>query len=154
MMTDSNQGTADFQAIVPVDKKPSVPTVTTMERWELMVKATDKASTDLVASPVVREGYMKGGHSADMGFIHLNSMTAARVKKRFPVADKHDPLFRMLYAQGKLVVGQGLVKKYEARAAGMDFDYKKWINRRFDELFDNLDKYRERLAEIRYDEKP
>lgn len=151
-MTDSNQGTADFQAIVPADRKPSVPTVTTMEQWELMVKATDKASTDLVASPVVREGYMKGGHPADMGFIHLNSMTASRVKKRFPVADKHDPLFQMLYAQGKLVVGQGLVKKYEARAAGKEFDYKKWINRRFDELFDNLDKYRERLAEIKYEE--
>ena len=77
-------------------------------------------------------------------------MTASRIRKRFPLAVKDDPLFAMLYAQGKLIVGQGLVKKYKARAEGKTFNHTKWIDKEFDKLFSNLDIYREQLREIAY----
>ena len=37
------------------------------------------------------------------------------IRKRLPLATKDEPLFAMLYAQGKLIVGQGLVFAMRAR---------------------------------------
>lgn len=150
MTTNSEKGTADSQAIVPAQQTTTAGAVTTWEQWNEVIATTEKTAGDLVASPIVRDGYLAHGHPADLGFIHLNSMTASRIRKRFPLAVKDDPLFRMLYAQGKLIVGQGLVKKYKARAEGKTFNHTKWIDKEFDKLFSNLDIYREQLREIAY----
>ena len=150
MTENSKQETATSQEIAPVQVTQTAPTVTTWEQWNQMLTSTEKQAGDLVASPIVRDGYLAHGHPADLGFIHLNSMTSSRISKRFPLAVKEDPLFQMLYAQGKLIVGKGLVKKYTARKEGKTFDHTKWINKEFDKLFDNLDKYREMLREIAY----
>lgn len=150
MTQKSNQETADSQASVPAQQTLTVADVTTWGQWNQMIEATERAAGDLVASPIVRDGYLAHGHPADLGFIHLNSMTSCRIRKRFPLAVKEDPLFAMLYAQGKLIVGQGLVKKYEARSTGKKFDHLKWIDKKFDELFNSLGAYREALREIAY----
>lgn len=150
MTENSKQETATSQENVPAQVTQTAPTVNTWEQWNQMITSTEKEAGDLVASPIVRDGYLAHGHPADLGFIHLNSMTSSRIRKRFPLAVKEDPLFQMLYAQGKLIVGKGLVKKYTARKEGKTFDHTKWINKEFDKLFDNLDKYREMLREIAY----
>lgn len=150
MTTNSEKGTADSQAIVPAQQTTTAGAVTTWAQWNEVIATTEKTASDLVASPIVRDGYLAHGHPADLGFIHLNSMTASRIRKRFPLAVKDDPLFAMLYAQGKLIVGQGLVKKYKARAEGKTFNHTKWIDKEFDKLFSNLDIYREQLREIAY----
>lgn len=141
------------QVTAPTKVPVSVRDVTTLEQWNLMVSATEKAAGDLVASPIVRDGYLAHGHPADLGFVHLNSMTSSRIRKRFPLADRSDPLFAMIYAQGKLIVGQGLVLKYKARAEGKTFNYTNWINMEFDKLFSNLYVYTETIREIRYDDR-
>lgn len=142
---------APFPETAPQGQTPvAVDAAATLEQWNQMVAATEKAAGDLVASPIVREGYLAHGHPADLGFVHLNSMTSSRIRKRFPLATKYEPLFAMLYAQGKLIVGQGLVKKYTARKENKTFDHTKWINKEFDKLFSNLDTYREQLREIAY----
>lgn len=150
MTMNSNQGTATSQATVPAQTDSHVQVVDTWDKWNQIIQTTERQATDLVASPIVRDGYLAHGHPADLGFIHLNSMTSSRIRKRFPLAVKDDPLFAMLYAQGKLIVGKGLVKKYTARKEGKTFDHTKWINKEFDKMFDGLDKYREMLREIAY----
>ena len=150
MTMNSNQGTATSQVTAPAQMDSPVQVVDTWDKWNQIIQTTEKQAGDLVASPIVRDGYLAHGHPADLGFIHLNSMTSSRIRKRFPLAVKDDPMFAMLYAQGKLIVGKGLVKKYTARKEGKTFDHVKWINKEFDKLFDSLDKYREMLREIAY----
>lgn len=150
MTQNSNQGTATSPVTVPAQTDNPVQVVDTWDKWNQIIQTAEKQAGDLVASPIVRDGYLAHGHPADLGFIHLNSMTSSRIRKRFPLAVKDDPMFAMLYAQGKLIVGKGLVKKYTARKEGKTFDHTKWINEKFDKLFDNLDKYREMLREIAY----
>lgn len=150
MTQNSNQGTATSQVTAPVQTDNPVQVVDTWDKWNQIIQTTERQATDLVASPIVRDGYLAHGHPADLGFIHLNSMTSSRIRKRFPLAVKDDPMFAMLYAQGKLIVGKGLVKKYTARKEGKTFDHTKWINKEFDKLFDKLDTYREMLREIAY----
>lgn len=141
---------APFPATAPQQTPVAVDAVATLEEWGKLVATTEKMAGDLVASPIVREGYLAHGHPAELGFHHLNTMTSSRIRKRFPLATKDEPLFAMLWAQGKLIVGKGLVKKYTARKEGKEYDYKKWIDREFDKLFSNLDMYREQLREIAY----
>lgn len=150
MTQNSNNGTATSPVTVPAQQTQTAPIVNTWGQWNEIISKAEKEAGDLVASPIVRDGYLAHGHPADLGFIHLNSMTASRIRKRFPLAVKDDPLFAMLYAQGKLIVGKGLVKKYTARKEGKTFDHTKWINKEFDKMFDGLDKYREMLREIAY----
>lgn len=150
MTQNSNQGTATSQVTVPAPTDNPVQVVDTWDKWNQIIQTTERQATDLVASPIVRDGYLAHGHPADLGFIHLNSMTSSRIRKRFPLAVKDDPMFAMLFAQGKLIVGKGLVKKYTARKEGKTFDHTKWINKEFDKLFDSLDTYREMLREIAY----
>lgn len=150
MTQNSNQGTATSQVTAPAQTDSPVQVVDTWDKWNQIIQTTERQATDLVASPIVRDGYLAHGHPADLGFIHLNSMTSSRIRKRFPLAVKDDPMFAMLYAQGKLIVGKGLVKKYTARKEGKTFDHTKWINKEFDKLFDSLDTYREMLREIAY----
>lgn len=150
MTMNSNQGTATSQVTAPAQTDSPVQVVDTWDKWNQIIQTTERQATDLVASPIVRDGYLAHGHPADLGFIHLNSMTSSRIRKRFPLAVKDDPMFAMLFAQGKLIVGKGLVKKYTARKEGKTFDHTKWINKEFDKLFDSLDTYREMLREIAY----
>lgn len=131
---------------------PDVMSVHTTEQLNQSLMLMERHATDLVASDVVRDGYMAHGHPAALGFQHLNTMTNSRLKKRFPLFDKSEPLFHILWAQGRIIVGEELVKKYEARRDGRTYDYTKSINKRFDKMFAELDKYQELLRSIKYEE--
>lgn len=146
--TQTTTRSATSQAVTLTAATEDVKSARTMDQLNQMLATIEKQAGDLVASQVVREGYLAHGHPADLGFIHLNSMTASRIKKAFPLADKTNPLFKILYAKGKYIVGQGLVKKYEARRDGETFDHTKWINSQFKKLFSELDEYKDTLAEI------
>lgn len=122
------------------------------EQWNQMVTTITREATDLVATPTVQQGYQLHGHPASLGFVHLNNMTMSRLKKAFPLIDGSDPLYAMLIAQGKLIVGQELLKKYEARAKGKVYDYTSKINSRFKKLISDVEKFREQLREIAYQE--
>ena len=131
----------------------SVLSVRTSEELNQTLTLMERRATDLVACDVVREGYMAHGHPAALGFQHLSTMTSSRLKKRFPLFDRSQPLFRILWVQGRVIVGEELVKKYEARKSGKTYDYIKSIDRRFKKMFDELQQYQEVLHCIAYEEK-
>ena len=131
----------------------SVLSVRTTEELNSVLATLERSATDLVACDVVREGYMAHGHPAALGFQHLSTMTSSRLKKRFPLFDRSQPLFRILWVQGRVIVGEELVKKYEARKSGKTYDYIKSIDRRFKKMFDELQQYQEILHCIAYEEK-
>lgn len=130
----------------------SVMNARTTDELEQSLTLMERHATDLVASDVVREGYLAHGHPAQLGFQHLATMTSSRIKKQFPLFDKTQPLFRILWAQGRLIVGEELVKKYEARKAGKTYDYTKSINSRFKKMFADIEVYRDKLRELKYEE--
>lgn len=120
---------------------------TTGELMEICSKIERKAG-DLVASPIVKDGYLKGGHPASLAFQHLNVMTSSRIKKMFPLANKTDPLFAILYAKGKEIVAEEITNKYKARAEKKFYDYISVINKRFSVLFKKLDQYKSIVKEL------
>lgn len=131
----------------------SVLSVRTSEELNQTLTLMERRATDLVACDVVREGYMAHGHPAALGFQHLSTMTSSRLKKRFPLFDRSQPLFRILWVQGRVIVGEELVKKYEAHKSGKTYDYIKSIDKRFKKMFDELQQYQEVLHCIAYEEK-
>lgn len=140
----SPEGTTAIQSVLDVR--------TTTELNQTLA-LMERRATDLVACDVVREGYMAHGHPAVLGFQHLSAMTISRLKKRFPLFDRSQPLFRILWVQGRVIVGEELVKKYEARRSGKTYDYTKSIDKRFKKMFDELQQYQEVLHSIAYEEK-
>lgn len=153
-MTQTTTQTVDEPATSPESSMTTVTedvsSVRSMDQLNQTLALIEKKAGDLVASDVVRQGYMAHGHPADLGFIHLNSMTNSRIRKHFPLFVKDEPLYRILYAEGKLIVGKGLVKKYEARRDGKSFDHLKWIDSQFKKLFEQVGEFRDTLAEIAY----
>lgn len=148
--------TRSESALSQVQTATAIPSVTlahTTEQMNRTLMLMERHATDLVNTDVVREGYMAHGHPAELGFQHLSTMTTSRLKKRFPLFDKSQPLFHILYAQGRVIVGEELVKKYEARKAGKVYDYTEAINKRFDKMFTELEQYQEVLRNIAHEEK-
>lgn len=151
-MKDSGRAIAP-SPVQTVTALPDVKSVHTTEELTQALMLMERRASDLVALDVVREGYMAHGHPASLGFQHLNTMTSSRLKKAFPLFDRTEPLFRILWAKGKLIVGEELVKKYEARKEGKTYDYTKAINSRFAKMYKELDEYREVLLNIAFEEK-
>jgi len=150
-MTTSTQSESAVSQVQTVTAIQSVMDVHTTEQLSQALTAMEKKAGDLIASDTVREGYMAHGHPAALGFQHLNTMTSSRIKKQFPLFDRSEPLFRILWAQGKLIVGEEILKKYEARKAGKTYDYAKSIDRRFKKMFADVEQYRDKLKELDYE---
>lgn len=148
--TPSESAVSQVQTVTAI---PSVTLARTTEQLNQTLMLMERHATDLVNSSIVREGYMAHGHPAELGFQHLSTMTNSRLKKRFPLFDKKQPLFHILWAKGRVIVGEELVKKYEARKAGKVYDYTKAINKRFEKMFTELEQYQEVLRNIAYEEK-
>ena len=150
-MTTSNNSGSAVSPVQTVTAIPSVMDVHTTEQLSQALMLMEKKAGDLIASDTVREGYMAHGHPATLGFQHLNTMTSSRIKKQFPLFDRSEPVFRILWAQGKLIVGEEILKKYEARKAGKTYDYAKSIDRRFKKMFADIEQYRDKLKELDYE---
>lgn len=118
------------------------------EQWNRQVAILNRKSSDLVNSDVVQQGYMVHGHPAGMGFIHLNKMTSSRMRKKFPFYSHSDPLFAMLEAKVKYIVGQGILKKYEYRKRGEYIDYAKWIDKEVEKVFDDFRNWKPHFEEL------
>lgn len=149
--TNESSGSAPSPEAQTTATLPDVLNVRTTEELSQVLTTIERHASDLVASPIVREGYMAHGHPAQLGFQHLNTMTSSRIKKHFPLAVKTEPLFGILWAKGKLIVGEELVNKYTARKEGRTYDYTKAINERFAKMFAELDSYRSVLARLEHE---
>lgn len=131
-------------ALIPIAE------IASTTEWMNQVAIINRRSTDLVNLDVVQNGYMLHGKPSSMAFMNLNQMTSSRMKKKFPFYDKNDPLFAMLEAKVKYVVGQGIVKKYEAYRDGTirNFDHMKWINAEVEKVFNDFVNWRPHYLEI------
>lgn len=77
-----------------------------------------REATDIVANPVVMNGYIKSGKPNVMAYQNLEAMAWSRTKKQFPYADKNDPLFNRVKAELKRICAQIIYKKYREREMG------------------------------------
>lgn len=135
-------GQTESTALIPIVEIASI------AQWEMQVALLNRKSTDLIASDTVAQGYMAHGHPSSMGFVHLNKMTSSRMRKKFPFYDRNDPLFAMLEAKVKYIVGQGILKKYECRKRGEYIDYAKWIDKEVEKVFDEFRNWKPHFEEL------
>lgn len=133
---------AEESAVIPIAQ------IASTAEWNHQVTILNRKSTDLVNTDVVAQGYMLHGHPASMGFINLNKMTASRMRKQFPFFDRKDPLFAMLEAKLKYIVGQGILKKYEYRKRGEYIDYAKWIDKEWAKLLEEFRTWKPSFLEL------
>lgn len=136
-MNTSNSSAASLveQTNVP----PNNALATTLAEFEQKTALIAKEATDLMASPLVTEGYQLGGHPAELAYVHLNTMAQSRLKKHFPLADFSDPVMARLLAEAKMIVAQCMNLKYKCRAERKSYDHLKDCNYRVKKLV--LDTY-------------
>ena len=123
-----------------------------MAEFSKRVTELETRASDLVNSPTVQDGYRSGGHPAALAFQHLNTMASSRLRKAFPLFDRTDPLYRALFAESQLIVGEEILNKYRHRKEGEDYDYRKSIDRRFASLLQRLDSMINTVKGLEYKE--
>lgn len=143
-----NLTTTSAGSVVTAQQENTVLLVSTQEELENKLSVIEKRASDLVNTPTVRDGYIKGGHPASLAFQHLNVMTQSRLKKNFPNFNRTNPLMRILWAQGKLIVGEEILNKYKHRLSGEPYDYAKVINKRFKDMFTKIGEYEKVIAKL------
>ena len=83
----------------------------------------NKMATDLVAEPLVQEGYIAGGHSANTVYINVQGMAKKRLSAIFPTANWKDPIYERLLMEGRLIAAECIHLKYECRARRQPYDH-------------------------------
>ena len=99
--------------------------------------AITKMATDLVAEPLVQNGYMMSGQTGATAFINVTSMAKKRLAKLFPTADWKQPVFERLMAEAKLICAQCIHLKYECRERRQPYDHLKDATERINHLVKN-----------------
>lgn len=146
MNTSNTSATSPVdQTNVPQDDAPA----TTLQEFEQQTSLIVKKATDLMASPLVTEGYAMGGHPAELAYVHLNTMSASRIKKVYPMANLQDPLFARLQAEAKMIVAKCMNLKYKCRKERKSYDHLRDIDRQVRQMcLEMYDKYREELVKL------
>ena len=111
-----------------------------------------KAATDLVAEPIVQEGYMRSGQSPATAFINVNSMARKRLHNIFPAADWKEPLMERILVEARLICAECIKLKYVCRENRTPYDHLKDATIRIQKMIrDNFIKYGEHIKKIRSD---
>lgn len=148
MNNNTNLTPTSADSAVIVQQENTVLLVTTPSELESKLQLMEKRAGDLVNTQTVRSGYIKGGHPESLAFQHLNVMTSSRLKKQFPNFNRNNPLMRILWAEGKVIVGEEILNKYTARLKGETYDYTKAINKRFKDMFARMSEYEKVVAKL------
>lgn len=119
------EATAAGQTLPSVTAGTALAAITTESEFRTQTNLILRQATDLVNQPIVQQGYALKGLAPNLAYVHLDTMAYTRLKKIFPVMNKRDLLFSRLMAEAKLIVAEHIVRKYESRLAGIDYDYKK-----------------------------
>lgn len=85
----------------------------------------NKMATDIVAEPIVQNGYMLSGQNGQTAYINIMSMAKKRLLKIFPVADLKEPLYERLMAEAKYICAECIHRKYECRERRQPYDHLK-----------------------------
>lgn len=109
-----------------------------------------KAATDLVAEPIVQEGYMRSGQSPATAFINVNSMARKRLAHIFPAADWKEPLMERILVEARHICAECIKLKYECRERRVPYDHLKDATIRIQKMVrDNFIKYSDHIKQIR-----
>ena len=114
-----------------------------------------KAATDIVAEPIVQEGYMRSGQSPATAFINVNSMARKRLNTIFPAADWKEPLMERILVEARHICAECLKLKYQCRENRTPYDHLKDATIRIQKMVrDNFVKYGEHIKKLRGDDEP
>ena len=102
---------------------PAITECKSLDDVRAQSKAIAKMATDIVAEPIVQEGYMRSGQSGHTASINVMSMARGRLRAVFPTADFKDPLFERLFAEAKYICAECIRRKYECRARCQKYDH-------------------------------
>lgn len=83
----------------------------------------NRMATDLVAEPIVQEGYIAGGHNANTVYVNVQGMAKKRLSAIFPTANWKDPIYERLLMEGRLIAAECIHLKYECRARRQPYDH-------------------------------
>ena len=111
--------------------------------------AIQKMATDLVALPIVQEGYLRSGQAPATAYINVNSMARKRLHTLFPTADWNDPLFERLMVEARYICAECIKLKYECRERRTPYDHLKDATIRINKMVrDNFVKYEESIKKL------
>lgn len=114
-----------------------------------------KAATDLVAEPIVQEGYMRSGQSPATAFINVNSMARKRLHAIFPAADWKEPLMERMLVEARHICAQCIHLKYVCRENRVPYNHLKDATIRIQKMIrDKFVSYGEYVAKLRNEEQP
>lgn len=116
---------------------PKLSECKTLQEVHSQSMAITKMATDLVAEPLVQNGYMMSGQTGATAYINVTSMAKKRLAKLFPTADWKQPIFERLMAEAKLICAQCIHLKYECRERRQPYDHLKDATERINHLVKN-----------------
>lgn len=102
---------------------PSITECKSLQEVHSQSMAINKMATDLVAEPIVQEGYMLSGQNANVAFINVQGMAKSRLKSIFPTADWKDPIYERLLMEARLIAAECIHLKYECRKRRQPYDH-------------------------------
>ena len=104
---------------------PVISECKTLEEVHSQAMTINKMATDLVAEPIVQEGYMLSGQNANTVFINIQAMAKKRLSAIFPTADWKDPIYERLLMEARLIAAECIHLKYECRKRREPYDHLK-----------------------------
>jgi hypothetical protein len=112
-------------------------------------KEIQRMATDLVALPIVQEGYLKSGQAPATAYINVNSMARKRLHAMFPSACWDDPLFERLMVEARYICAECIKLKYECRDRRTPYDHLKDATIRIKKMVrDSFIKYEDTIKKL------
>lgn len=128
---------------------PVITECKTVSEVQAQNKEIQRMATDLVALPIVQEGYLKSGQAPATAYINVNSMARKRLHTMFPSANWSDPLFVRLMVEARYICAECIKLKYECRERRTPYDHLKDATIRIKKMVrDNFIKYEEAIKKL------
>lgn len=102
---------------------PSVTECKSIQEVREQSRAIVTMATDLLAEPIVQEGYAMSGQCGQTAFINAMAMAKKRLIHFFPAADWKEPLFERIMAEAKLICAECIHLKYECRERRQPYNH-------------------------------
>ena len=143
---------APSQAIVPSTTSAVVVSAVAITEFLAETKKIVRQATDIMANPLIADGYALSGKPSSLAFVHLTMMANKRLKRHFPCFDQTDPVFGRLLAEAKLIVAKCMLVKYECRARRQTYNHLEDMTVQINKLVrDRFDMYKEQIKKLSVD---
>lgn len=93
-----------------------------LDAWNEMVRRRNREASDIVATPEVREFYVRNGEE-NLQFVHIVTMTLNRLKRAG--ITPNDPATKLLEADSRVDVANCIARHVKAMGEHKRYDHKK-----------------------------